>query len=572
MHNPLRELLQVDDFIPVSRCVEIIDAAESYGKWTKNRHETYPTTDIPLKEIPGISFSGELAAISQLARTKYKIPSAEMRMFDLFVVKYTADGQDRLDLHRDVSVLSFVVLLSPTSDFAGGGTYYEQRNLTLRPEQGAVTIHCGKQRHAGGRVTAGTRYVLIGFIETKDRAIAPLLSEEKTVLHKVTDDRYFDFLWRRQVTPPLAIAVRVINMENRPARYQATLDTLNRAVRPESFEFSVTRIPASTGGDATAYAKWETTSFSCVSPAVQNIVKPYWSRPILAGELGCWRSHLDAIQLCDQEYVLVLEDDAEFLSDMWFALSRFVAELNGRPWDAIDLGAIPIDATPYVAITESLGTRGYCYQSHCILWSRAGISKMQRLNPRSDPVVPMDELLPALRAVHPRPDINALYSHVEKLTVYFPKERMAWQRGDGIHDSQMKSSLSGLVDHSTDLANYYMYRNVGGPEELQDLITKANGLMWNFTVQDWEPLVSQKFPATWGMDLTQEAYYRKITGLYFPPDVPLDGALMVHGGSGPRPIPIAPGVLVVFPAYFSFRLSGPATQCWVIRACGESFQ
>jgi predicted 2-oxoglutarate/Fe(II)-dependent dioxygenase YbiX len=66
-------------------------------------------------------------------------------------------------MHHDGSFLSFNVLLSDTSDFEGGGTYFDD-GLTSHLEQGDILIHSSRIKHSGLSITKGTRYLLVGFL------------------------------------------------------------------------------------------------------------------------------------------------------------------------------------------------------------------------------------------------------------------------------------------------------------------------------------------------------------------------------------------------------------------------
>jgi hypothetical protein len=141
---------------------------------------------------------------------------------DLFCVNYVAKGNgidsestplplgesdetmDRLEAHRDGSILSFTVLLTPPDQFQGGGTFFEalrrnhnddnndhddnqlaqpsQSSLSpvsvlssdgvIRPPQaGYAVLHCGKLLHGADVVTQGQRTVLVGFVDVADWAI-----------------------------------------------------------------------------------------------------------------------------------------------------------------------------------------------------------------------------------------------------------------------------------------------------------------------------------------------------------------------------------------------------------------
>jgi hypothetical protein len=58
------------------------------------------------------------------------------------------------------------VLLADPSTFEGGGTELVSLKTTVRPECiGDVFMHCGQMLHGGASVSAGVRYILVGFVE-----------------------------------------------------------------------------------------------------------------------------------------------------------------------------------------------------------------------------------------------------------------------------------------------------------------------------------------------------------------------------------------------------------------------
>ena len=69
--------------------------------------------------------------------------------------------------HRDGFLLSFSVLLSrPGVDFQGGGTRLASLGVCASPERaGDVFMHSGKLLHSGEAITAGARFIMVGFVE-----------------------------------------------------------------------------------------------------------------------------------------------------------------------------------------------------------------------------------------------------------------------------------------------------------------------------------------------------------------------------------------------------------------------
>jgi hypothetical protein len=146
------------------------DVTERRG-WSKQRHTSYPTTDLPCYQVASIDGWVRDAIRTRLftqVYARYAIPTTHVLTFrELFYVKYEARAgeQAELPLHCDGSVLSFNILLNPRSEFSGGGTYFEEANTTIHIEQGEAVVHSGKVRHAGAAVTSGRRMILVGFLD-----------------------------------------------------------------------------------------------------------------------------------------------------------------------------------------------------------------------------------------------------------------------------------------------------------------------------------------------------------------------------------------------------------------------
>jgi hypothetical protein len=179
--------------------------AKINSKWNQpdaDRHETYPTCDFAMDEAS--KFSNYLKTIGFQRRIWKRLSEAYgveqedlLGFIDFFCVCYTANDHDRdddnsdpdvteeqtetmdrLEAHRDGSILSFTVLLSPPEDFEGGGTFFDAlrdedahapalyANGVVRPPQaGDAVLHSGKLLHGADVVTKGQRVVLVGFVD-----------------------------------------------------------------------------------------------------------------------------------------------------------------------------------------------------------------------------------------------------------------------------------------------------------------------------------------------------------------------------------------------------------------------
>jgi hypothetical protein len=154
-------------------CEWIIFESEEYAKnnggWSTSRHENYATTDIPVEKILPI-FRYVLYSFQTIfhkIQTSYCLSkNTEFNIIDLFIVKYSENAQNSLDLHHDGSFLTVNVLLNDACEFEGGGTYFND-GTTVFLEQGDMLVHSGKMKHAGIQITKGKRYLLVAFIGIK---------------------------------------------------------------------------------------------------------------------------------------------------------------------------------------------------------------------------------------------------------------------------------------------------------------------------------------------------------------------------------------------------------------------
>ncbi len=164
-------------------CDFIINESEKYAEknksqenptgWTKKRHKNYPTTDLPINEIPNLStLVNNIIKYNVLDKIeeKYQVNKYFLDFNDVFIVKYEAEKQSGLEKHTDGSAFSFNILLNSPEEFEGGGTiFYEQieneeKSILVSNTKGGLLFHSGQQSHAGNKITQGIRYILVGFV------------------------------------------------------------------------------------------------------------------------------------------------------------------------------------------------------------------------------------------------------------------------------------------------------------------------------------------------------------------------------------------------------------------------
>ena len=153
-------------------CDFVINESEKYADtngWQSKRHKNYPTTDIPINEIPNLkNLINNFVKydIFPIISDRYNVCKYFLDCHDLFVVKYDSNLKNKLEKHKDGSIFSFNILLNHTDEFEGGGTIIEeneQQHLILNTK-GGLLLHSGQRFHSGNEITKGKRYILVGFI------------------------------------------------------------------------------------------------------------------------------------------------------------------------------------------------------------------------------------------------------------------------------------------------------------------------------------------------------------------------------------------------------------------------
>lgn len=186
-------------FLSDELCRWIIHEAEIYsienGGWTTKRHKNYPTTDLPLRLIPGLGtpiMNMTISNIFPLIAKQFDLNPYFLNVSDIFIVKYDINGQDHLDFHRDGSIISFNILLN--DEFDGGGTiinHIKDDRTTISTlhtiNKGDLFMHSGKLLHSGNKITSGTRYIIVGFVEY----CFQLLKSTESSDRKKEEERFF---------------------------------------------------------------------------------------------------------------------------------------------------------------------------------------------------------------------------------------------------------------------------------------------------------------------------------------------------------------------------------------------
>lgn len=148
-------------------CDLVIKEANASGKWTKDRHEYYPATDMLISEL-GLHWYYERIL------KEYVYPAAihlwklsgkgwDVMKTETFIIKYEESVQGHLDLHHDHADISCVLALN--EGYEGGGTYFSRQSALHKGKVGHIAIHPSQVTHLHGArpVIKGERYVQVSF-------------------------------------------------------------------------------------------------------------------------------------------------------------------------------------------------------------------------------------------------------------------------------------------------------------------------------------------------------------------------------------------------------------------------
>lgn len=196
----LKTFKVIPGLLSQEKCKAYIAAAEEWaqvnngGSWMTKRHNQYPTTDIPTKSL---YFNDELTDLVKdclfpLLEEYFLFPQDTFSLEDFFIVKYDAKAQNKLNWHRDVSMLSFNFALN--ADFDGGGTSFHTLDKVVKIGTGDLLMHSGKALHAGQATTEGIRYIIVGFVNVKSPRINWAHIDRVTKFGMADEDVFQDIL------------------------------------------------------------------------------------------------------------------------------------------------------------------------------------------------------------------------------------------------------------------------------------------------------------------------------------------------------------------------------------------
>uniref|UniRef100_A0A3P8ZIN8 Procollagen-lysine,2-oxoglutarate 5-dioxygenase 1 n=1 Tax=Esox lucius TaxID=8010 RepID=A0A3P8ZIN8_ESOLU len=166
--------------LSVTGCDHIVEEMENFGQWSgggntdtriQGGYENVPTIDIHMTQI---NYQKEwhkilLDYVAPITEKMYPGYYTKAQFELAFVVRYKPDEQPLLRPHHDASTFTVNIALNQKQiDYQGGGCRFLRYNCSVEaPRKGWALMHPGRltHYHEGLRVTAGTRYIAVSFVD-----------------------------------------------------------------------------------------------------------------------------------------------------------------------------------------------------------------------------------------------------------------------------------------------------------------------------------------------------------------------------------------------------------------------
>jgi len=139
----------VSTFLTEQQCQEIIALAEHNGQWGSLSYDKFPAQEIRLNEVSqeyyDLIADMFMTRIAQICE-EYWHPMEMIGIRDIFVMKYSREGQVSLNLHTDASLVTGSVKLN--EDYRGAELVFPRQNFSnIDTQAGDVILFPGEVTH-----------------------------------------------------------------------------------------------------------------------------------------------------------------------------------------------------------------------------------------------------------------------------------------------------------------------------------------------------------------------------------------------------------------------------------------
>jgi len=168
-----------EPLVSSAECNAIVDEAKAHlaaGKAGSGFTLSDTNHHMAVRDLPGtlewLNTEG-LPRVAALAGQCYDEEAIgdpkDLLIYRALVVGYEhAAGLTHQEVHRDGSLITCVINLSPREDYTGGGTYLEAIGQALTPNQGHALLQASALRHAGHKIESGERWVMVLFLISEE--------------------------------------------------------------------------------------------------------------------------------------------------------------------------------------------------------------------------------------------------------------------------------------------------------------------------------------------------------------------------------------------------------------------
>jgi len=151
-------------FLSKKSCDLIIKRVELANKWESLPYDKFPGQEVRIKKVDSVLYDAlvrEFERVIVPAAEQYWYPLQYYGIRDMFIIKYTMDGQTSLPCHHDASLFSGSIKLN--EDYEGAELlYYRQKFSNANIPAGDIIIWPGQVTHGHEctPLTSGTKYSL----------------------------------------------------------------------------------------------------------------------------------------------------------------------------------------------------------------------------------------------------------------------------------------------------------------------------------------------------------------------------------------------------------------------------
>lgn len=168
----------VENAMSVSQSEAILRLVQDSALWDNQEEsqldlpteEVLPTKEVRVHDMPAMLIASQptVDRMLGLLRRLYDLDDEQMRLRDLYVVKYDNNGVSGLPIHDDECTLSFSLALSRTDSYEGGGLQFDNlQGEPLRGKQGTAVFFPSKLLYRRMDINRGAEFALVGMVSVE---------------------------------------------------------------------------------------------------------------------------------------------------------------------------------------------------------------------------------------------------------------------------------------------------------------------------------------------------------------------------------------------------------------------